>query len=101
MNANFINQFHPAIAKWFTETFGSPSPPQVQGWPVIAQNQNVLILAPTGSGKTLAAFLWCINDLLQRAEKSDREMFEKNVLGGIHTLYISPLKALNNDIEKK
>jgi len=95
-----LDQFHPAIAKWFTETFGSPSPPQAQGWPSIAQNQNVLILAPTGSGKTLAAFLWCINDLLHRAEKSDREMFEKNALGGIHTLYISPLKALNNDIEK-
>jgi ATP-dependent Lhr-like helicase len=100
IDMSILNQFHPAIAKWFTETFGAPSPPQAQGWPIIAQNQNVLILAPTGSGKTLAAFLWCINDLLQHAEKSDREMFEKNVLGGIHTLYISPLKALNNDIEK-
>jgi len=97
---SILDQFHPAIATWFTETFGEPSPPQAQGWPVIAQNQNVLILAPTGSGKTLAAFLWCINDLLHRAEKSDREIFERNVLGGIHTLYISPLKALNNDIEK-
>ncbi|MDZ7303300.1 MAG: DEAD/DEAH box helicase, partial [candidate division KSB1 bacterium] len=57
-------------------------------------------MAPTGSGKTLAAFLWCINDLFEKSLTTDKDTFEKNYLGGIHTLYISPLKALNNDIEK-
>jgi len=92
--------FHPAVANWFTQAFGKPSPPQEHGWPQIAAGKNVLILAPTGSGKTLAAFLWCINDLLEQSLAKDKETFEKNYLGGIHTLYISPLKALNNDIEK-
>jgi ATP-dependent Lhr-like helicase len=92
--------FHPAVSTWFAQTFGKPSPPQEKGWPQIAAGKNVLILAPTGSGKTLAAFLWCINDLFEQALAADKETFEKNYLGGIHTLYISPLKALNNDIEK-
>ncbi|MGH7600649.1 MAG: DEAD/DEAH box helicase, partial [bacterium] len=92
--------FHPAVSAWFTQTFGKPSPPQERGWPEIAAGKNVLILAPTGSGKTLASFLWCINDLLERSLATDKDTFEKNHLGGIHTLYISPLKALNNDIEK-
>jgi len=92
--------FHPAVANWFTQTFGRSSPPQEKGWPQIAAGKNVLILAPTGSGKTLAAFLWCINDLLEQSLATDKDTFEKNHLGGIHTLYISPLKALNNDIEK-
>jgi len=92
--------FHPAVANWFTQTFGKPSPPQEKGWPQIAAGKNVLILAPTGSGKTLAAFLSCINDLFEQSLATNKETFEKNHLGGIHTLYISPLKALNNDIEK-
>ncbi|MDZ7343533.1 MAG: DEAD/DEAH box helicase, partial [candidate division KSB1 bacterium] len=92
--------FHPVVAAWFNQTFAKPSPPQERGWPAIAAGKNVLILAPTGSGKTLAAFLWCINDLIEKSLTTDKETFEKNHLGGIHTLYISPLKALNNDIEK-
>ncbi|MCI0694611.1 DEAD/DEAH box helicase [candidate division KSB1 bacterium] len=92
--------FHPAVSVWFNQTFGKPSPPQERGWPEIAAGKNVLILAPTGSGKTLAAFLWCINNLLEQSLATDKDTFEKNHLGGIHTLYISPLKALNNDIEK-
>jgi len=92
--------FHPAVANWFAQTFGKPSPPQENGWPQIAARKNVLILAPTGSGKTLAAFLSCINDLFEQSLVTDKDTFEKNHLGGIHTLYISPLKALNNDIEK-
>jgi ATP-dependent Lhr-like helicase len=92
--------FHPTVAAWFNQTFGKPSPPQERGWPEIASGKNVLILAPTGSGKTLAAFLWCINDLLEQSLAADKETFEKNYLGGIHTLYISPLKAFNNDVEK-
>ena len=85
--------FHPVVRSWFTRTFGEPSPPQRLGWPSIAAGKNTLIVAPTGSGKTLAAFLWCINHLV-----------EENIGGaeakGVRVLYISPLKALNNDIHR-
>ncbi len=91
--------FHPIITKWFKNTYGKPSPPQSMGWPVISGNKNTLILAPTGSGKTLAAFLWSINDLFQRSLTEDHSTFVQNP-AGVHTLYISPLKALNNDIER-
>jgi len=84
-----LESFHPAVRAWFEERFGRPSPPQAQGWPAIARGENVLILAPTGSGKTLAAFLKCL-DILYR-EGIRREP-------GIRVLYISPLKALNNDV---
>lgn len=84
--------FHPAVAAWFQETFGEPSPPQALGWPLIAEGKNVLLLAPTGSGKTLAAFLQCLNWLYQRAEAGEK------LEDGVRVLYISPLKALNNDI---
>ncbi len=91
--------FHPVVEKWFSDNFTAPSPPQAQGWPVIAAGQHTLILAPTGSGKTLAAFLWCIDDLFRRGVQTDAKEFSRNA-GGIHTLYISPLKALNNDIHR-
>ena len=52
-----LDRFHPAVASWFREQFGEPTPPQRMGWPAIASGQNTLIVAPTGSGKTLAAFL--------------------------------------------
>jgi ATP-dependent helicase Lhr and Lhr-like helicase len=88
--------FHPAVSSWFLQEFGKPSPPQKKGWPVIASGKHSLILAPTGSGKTLAAFLWCINELFKTGLSTDKKIFENK--SGIHTLYISPLKALNNDI---
>ncbi|NPV53054.1 MAG: DEAD/DEAH box helicase [Firmicutes bacterium] len=91
MNFSF-SQFHPAIAAWFQETFREPSPPQARGWPAIAGGKNVLLLAPTGSGKTLAAFLQCLNWLYKRVEAGE------DIGGGVQVLYISPLKALNNDI---
>lgn len=91
--------FHAHIRRWFKERFESPTDPQVQGWPSIAADRHTLIMASTGSGKTLAAFLWSINDLFQRAETSETAAFEQN-RAGLHTLYISPLKALNNDIER-
>jgi len=91
--------FHPVIAKWFGDNFGAPSPPQAQGWPVIAAGRHTLILAPTGSGKTLAAFLWCLDDLFRRGLQQTPKAFRRNV-EGIHTLYVSPLKALNNDIHR-
>src|SRR5579884_203250 len=80
--------FHPAVAAWFRQQFGEASPPQRLGWPSIAAGKHTLILAPTGSGKTLAAFLWCLDHLY-------REPAE-----GVQVLYVSPLKALNYDIEK-
>lgn len=89
--------FHPAIARWFGQHFRAPSPPQIQGWPAIAAGKHTLILAPTGSGKTLAAFLWCIDDLFRIGLDTDTKVFAQN-RAGVHSLYISPLKALNNDI---
>jgi ATP-dependent Lhr-like helicase len=99
MNYAILNKlsFHPAIQSWFKDQFESVSPPQVKGWPSIANKKHTLILAPTGSGKTLAAFLWSIDQLLRQG--LDDSQFDKNPQG-IHTLYISPLKALNNDIQR-
>ncbi len=91
--------FHPVVASWFNRTFPKPSPPQIKGWPAIASGKHTLIFAPTGSGKTLAAFLWCIDHVFRQSLQSDPELFSDNP-GGVHTLYISPLKALNNDIER-
>ncbi|MDO6462394.1 DEAD/DEAH box helicase [Granulosicoccaceae sp. 1_MG-2023] len=85
--------FHPAVRDWFTRCFGSPSPVQAQAWPAIKQQQHTLLAAPTGSGKTLAAFLAVIDDLLQ--EGLDGALADET-----RVLYVSPLKALSNDIEK-
>src|SRR5947199_10437364 len=60
----FPPQFHPIVTTWFQRRFGEPSPPQRLGWPLIADQQHTLILAPTGSGKTLAAFLACLDALI-------------------------------------
>lgn len=92
-------QFHPLVHTWFEREFKKPTPPQKMGWPVIAAGKNCLILAPTGSGKTLAAFLWCINDLVRAGTLQNKSDFEDS-RQGVHTLYISPLKALNNDINR-
>ncbi|MFO0964925.1 MAG: DEAD/DEAH box helicase [Gemmataceae bacterium] len=83
-----LDTFLPPVRAWFEETFGRPTPVQEQGWPRIAAGAHTLLLAPTGSGKTLAAFLACL-DQLWRQPKLPRH---------VHVLYISPLKALNNDI---
>ena len=61
--SSVLNLFAQAVRAWFTATFGTPTAPQVQGWPAIARGESTLILAPTGSGKTLAAFLACLNRL--------------------------------------
>src|SRR2546425_863870 len=63
-----LSLFHPLIARWFTERFGEPTAPQVQGWSLIAEGRDTLVAAPTGSGKTLAAFLWSINRLVEAAQ---------------------------------
>jgi ATP-dependent helicase Lhr and Lhr-like helicase len=84
---------HPLVQEWFVEKFGTPTEPQEQGWPHILAGRTTLISAPTGSGKTLAAFLTCIDALVRKALSgglSDRT----------EILYVSPLKALGNDIQK-
>jgi ATP-dependent Lhr-like helicase len=91
--------FHFIIRQWFKAQFAAPSPPQEQGWPSISKGNHTLILAPTGSGKTLAAFLWSVDQLLRQSLQSQSKGFSENIRG-IHTLYISPLKALNNDIHR-
>ena len=84
---------HPLVFEWFTARFGTPTEPQEQGWPPILAGSTTLISAPTGSGKTLAAFLACIDKLVRKALDGDlRDRTE--------VLYISPLKALGNDIQK-
>ncbi|MBM2846613.1 MAG: hypothetical protein HW407_1925 [Bacteroidetes bacterium] len=90
---NPLEDFHPVVRRWFEGTFGAPSPPQTQGWPSISRGENTLILAPTGSGKTLAAFLWAINHLVEQHLGED-------LRPGVRILYVSPLKALNNDIQR-
>ncbi|HZZ80603.1 MAG TPA: DEAD/DEAH box helicase [Gemmataceae bacterium] len=86
--ADPLDLFLPAVAQWFRRDLGAPTPVQRQGWPLIAAGQSTLLLAPTGSGKTLAAFLACLDGL-----------WRQNPIGrGVQVLYISPLKALNNDI---
>ncbi|MCS6976497.1 MAG: DEAD/DEAH box helicase [Gemmatales bacterium] len=85
-----LDIFLPPVAAWFRETLGTPTPAQVRGWPVIASGQNTLILAPTGSGKTLAAFLACLDQLWRQQLPP----------WGVQLLYVSPLKALNNDIHR-
>ncbi|HWZ41863.1 MAG TPA: DEAD/DEAH box helicase [Candidatus Saccharimonadales bacterium] len=84
---------HPLVQEWFVRKFGTPTEPQEQGWPHILAGRTTLISAPTGSGKTLAAFLTCIDALVRKAvagELADRT----------EILYVSPLKALGNDIQK-
>src|SRR5688572_12855689 len=85
--------FHPIVDGWFTERFGSPTDAQRQGWPEIAAGRNALIAAPTGSGKTLAAFLSAIDGLL-------KEALDGRLEDRVTVVYVSPLKALSNDIRR-
>ena len=89
-----LSSFHPAIQRWFAQRLGEPSPPQREGWPLIRAGQHVLIAAPTGSGKTLAAFLSAIDTLLTSGGSPETQKPETTVL------YISPLRALANDVQK-
>ncbi|HEV3038308.1 MAG TPA: DEAD/DEAH box helicase [Candidatus Angelobacter sp.] len=84
---------HPIVQEWFIRKFGTPTEPQEQGWPHILAGRTTLISAPTGSGKTLAAFLTCIDALVRKAIAGD-------LMDRTEILYISPLKALGNDIQK-
>jgi len=84
---------HPIVAEWFLAKFGSATEPQIAGWPAILRGDPTLISAPTGSGKTLAAFLVAIDRLLRAA-------LEGRLAPWTHILYVSPLKALSNDVQK-
>ena len=85
-----LTQFHPLVARWFEERVGQPTDVQQQAWPKIAAREHLLITAPTGTGKTLAAFLWALNQLI----------IGQWPTGHTNVLYVSPLRALNYDIQR-
>src|SRR3984885_14079762 len=88
-----IEWAHPIVQEWFVGRFGTPTEPQIAGWPSIVERKATLIAAPTGSGKTLAAFLVCIDALVRKALRAE-------LLDQVEVVYVSPLKALGNDIQK-
>ncbi len=88
-----IDHLHPAVRNWFTKQFAEPTEPQRRAWPSIAGGHHTLIAAPTGSGKTLAAFLSAINDLVERGVSGELK-------DETYVVYVSPLKALSNDIQR-
>ncbi len=88
-----MGPFHPLVAEWFERRFQRPTGPQERAWPVLASGGDVLISAPTGSGKTLAAFMVCIDRLIRKALAGELEDCTE-------VLYVSPLKALGNDIRR-
>src|SRR5262245_12873266 len=85
--------FHPAVAAWFDRSFAAPTAAQARAWPAIRAGRNTLIAAPTGSGKTLAAFLAAIDALV-------RQGLESGLKDETQVVYVSPLKALSNDIQR-
>jgi ATP-dependent Lhr-like helicase len=91
-----LANFHPAVASWFAKRFGAPTEPQARAWPEIQAGRHTLIAAPTGSGKTLAAFLSAIDDLVRRALLAE----DGGLPDETAVVYVSPLKALSNDVEK-
>src|SRR5574337_1179748 len=88
-----LDQFHPATAAWFRQTFAAPTEAQEKAWPAIRAGRHTLIAAPTGSGKTLAAFLAAIDSLV-------RQGTEGCLPDETQVVYVSPLKALSNDIQR-
>src|SRR5882724_1977453 len=93
MEGTGLEWAHPLVQDWFVARFGTPTEPQAQGWPQILTGKTTLISAPTGSGKTLAAFLICIDRLVRKA-------LNGGLTDQTEVLYVSPLKALSNDIQK-
>ncbi|HJU05689.1 MAG TPA: DEAD/DEAH box helicase, partial [Nitrospiraceae bacterium] len=88
-----LSRFHPVVSNWFRGRFTAPTDVQIQSWPAIQSGRDVLIAAPTGSGKTLAAFLSCLDTLFRQALKGELD-------DRTEVLYVSPLKALSNDVQK-
>ncbi len=87
-----LGSFHPAVAGWFSRSFPAPTPAQAAAWPLIRAGRSTLVAAPTGSGKTLTAFLAAIDGLVQQG------LAEDGLADATRVLYVSPLKALSNDI---
>lgn len=87
-----LRRFHPAVAGWFSRSFPAPTPAQAAAWPLVRAGRSTLVAAPTGSGKTLTAFLAAIDALVQQG------LTEGGLVDGTQVLYVSPLKALSNDI---
>ena len=92
-SADALEQFHPIVRDWFRERFGDPTFAQQDGWPAIREGADCLIAAPTGSGKTLTAFLAGIDELIREGEREE-------LPDEVRILYVSPLKALSNDIRR-
>ena len=88
-----LDDFHPLLREWFQARAWTPTQPQIEGWPLIRAGRDVLISAPTGSGKTLAAFSICLDRLIEQA--SDGALPDQTLV-----VYVSPLKALTNDVRK-
>src|SRR5215471_9437935 len=88
-----LQTFHPLIRQWFLQKFAAPTDAQALGWPAIQKGHDTLIAAPTGSGKTLTAFLASLDRLLRLALAG--ELREQT-----YVVYVSPLRALSNDIER-
>ena len=88
-----LDIFHPAVSRWFARTFPAATEPQIRAWPEIKKHRNTLIAAPTGSGKTLAAFLSAIDDLVRLGVAGHLD-------NSTHVIYVSPLKALSNDVQR-
>ncbi|HEY5091001.1 MAG TPA: DEAD/DEAH box helicase, partial [Polyangia bacterium] len=87
--------FHPAVETWLSRRFGAPTPAQARAWPLIAAGKDVLVTAPTGSGKTLAAFLSALDRLVGEAIAAGGTLPDQTSI-----LYVSPLKALSNDVRR-
>src|SRR5713226_7715935 len=102
--SDLLDLFSLPVAAWFRATFREPTPPQSEGWPVIGAGEHALIISPTGSGKTLTAFLWSLDALFRELKENPEP--ERPTRGhggyrpGVRVVYISPLKALNNDVER-
>src|SRR6202171_3319184 len=90
---NALDTFHPAVAAWFSRTFDAPTPAQERAWPALQSGQHVLVAPPTGSGKTFAAFLAAIDQLV-------KEGLQGPLPDETRIVYVSPLKALSNDIQR-
>ncbi len=88
-----LGEFHPLVGDWFRARYGRPTEPQIEGWPLIRAGRDVLVSAPTGSGKTLAAFTLALDDLVRQA--AEGELSDETLV-----VYVSPLKALTNDVRK-
>ena len=112
MAKNVLSRFKPAVAGWFEDVFTEPTAVQEQAWDAISRGNHALLVAPTGSGKTLAAFLWALNNLIEREGQTSLPLAARNdgvglgsegggaTNAGVKVLYISPLKALGVDIER-